>query len=334
MPTLHLIDADSTQACPAVFSAIRAAMTRSDDAGDCLLILGGRQLLNDAKRAGVDRVHHLPVPFGRAVLGLLTLRRWWRDHSGFDAIHCWSPGALRAATVGLDSPSRRLSLVHMPTTRWIKRLGHLSNTKKYPGVSIVANNTLLTGRLQESGVRCETGAVAFADEHTSPMPDAERRSVRAGWGIEDKHERVVMLLSDHPQLVDAVSAASVVVLGCSTLADREVEPMPVTLLIDPRQANRRHAEALFRSQPIGARIVQDGRVTEPWRVLGACDAALAMGPDAGGLSLRLALTHGIPIVASESGPVGTLDHDTPGLFPARSVMHKDLAHELHRALGG
>ncbi len=338
MPTLHLIDADSTQACPAVFSAIRAAMATSGDADDCLLILGGRSILEDATRTGVDRVYYLPVPFGKAVLGQHSLRRWSHARPDFTRIHCWSPGAMRAASNVFKDRDRQLSLVHTPTVSHMRRLARASGTNKHAGVRVLADNPALARRLQDRGVRCDIESVAPAPEHAAPMSDEVRRSIREGWGIRGlrglrgDHERVVMLLSDHPQLANAVEAASVVALGCATLTDRQGEPMRILLLMHPRQLNRQRAGAILNDQPVIAHILQDARVSQPWSVLGACDAALALGPDAGGLSLRLAVKQGVPVVASGTGPAGALDRDTPDLILARSAMHKDLSHELHGAL--
>jgi hypothetical protein len=336
MPTLHLIDADSTQACPAVFAAIGAAIEASDDDGGQLLVLGPRALRDEAAAAGVRRVTNLQTraPFGRAIFSFKRLHRWVRDHGPFDAAHCWSPGAFLVASLGQEFPDRQLSLVHTPDQRWTKDLMGRSNRKKYPLARISADNPVLARALTDAGLTCATEPIACGLDGGEPMPAEDRAALRASWGVGSENERVVVLLSDHPRLTDAVVAAEVAVLGCATLTDDAGELRRVTLLLHPTQPERRRAADFIHHQPVELSVAQDPRVTRPWDVLGACDAAMALGPDAGGLSLRYAAATGLPVIADADGPAGAPAAAFPNIRLARSAAIKDLAHQLHTALSG
>lgn len=330
MPTLHLIDADSTQACPAVFGAIRADMA----ADDRLLLLGGHALREAAEDAGIAAIHQIAVPFGKAILGLPALW-WWKPHiKKYDLIRCWSIGALRAASVVAKHAPLQLELAHTPSPAKIKYLARISKPGIHEKLQIFTDGPTRTHQLTSAGVACRSLPLSLGHDEALPMSVTQRRSLRASWGVHNDRERVVALLSDDARMVDAVDAAAVAVMGCSTLLGRDEAPLTIHLLIHPMQCNRRRAEELLAHQPVAIRLVQDAGLARPWAVLGGCNAALTLGPDAGGLSLRWAVKQGIPVVASATGPACELNDDTPGLRLARSAMHKDLAHELNRVLGG
>jgi hypothetical protein len=331
MPTLHLIDADSTQACPAVFSTIRAALACTGQPDDRLLLLGGRPLRDAASDAGIDATHQIAVPFGKAVLGLPALRRWARSQTAFDLIHCWSPGALHAASIVFGQAPIQLSLAHTPNRSQTKRLARITRSKKQGRVRILTDTEALARRLKTDNVNCETAPLPRTHDAVQPMSASKRRSLRNHWGVRGDHGRVVALLSDDPRMVDAIDAALVAVMGCATLIGRDDGPLTIHLLMHPMQHNRRRAEELLACQPVKIRMVQDARVAEPWAVLGGCDTALAPGPDAGGLSLRWAVELGLPVIAPCTAD--DLDDGHANLRRSPSAMHKDLAHLLHDALG-
>ncbi len=334
MPTLHLIDGDSTQACPTVYRAIRAMMAASNNPVDHLLILGSRAHFSIALQAGIkpDQASCLSVPFSKAVLGLLPLRRWIAERPTFTKTQCWSPGAFIAATRLCKKTPRRLNLVHTPNHRWIKQLSRLSNVNKYPDTLITTDTPALAQHLQNLGINCEAKLIALSVAHDSPLSDEKRTELRASWGVTKSTERVVVLLSDHPALADAIDAAEVAVLGCATLTDKLNQPVRVTLLIHPLQLHRRRAQTFIEKQPIDLKLLQEQRISSPWLLLDACDAVLALGQDAGGLSLRHALQHNKPIITPQSGPATTLDHADKNLHLAPSPQTKDLAHQLRLAL--
>lgn len=328
MPTLHLIDADSTQACPAVLASVRASVSH----GDQLLLLGGREIRAYAEQAGIENAHQLAVPFGKAVPGLPALRRWLRQRPAFDLIHCWSPGALHVATLVTRDMPKRLSLAHTPTNTQLKRLCRLTQSKHAANIHITADNTALTKRVVAAGVPCRAEAIPLPPPESMPPPPNRQEELRRAWGVPREKDFAIVLLSDHPHLTNSLDAAAIVVLGCSTLTDEPGASSVASLILHPGQPNLRRARTLLDDQSTHMGVTQDAGIIRPWDVLGACDAALAIGPDAGGLSLRWALRRGLPVIASVNGPAR--DHrDTAGnLRLAHTDQHKDLAHLLHTAL--
>jgi hypothetical protein len=327
MPTLHLIDADSTQACPAVLASVRA----STGAGDRVLLLGGRVLRGYAQQAGIRDAHQLSVPFGKAALGMPALRRWLRDKPTFGLIHCWTPGALHAASwVSRDTP-KNLSLAHTPRHTQLKRLLRLAQSRHAANITVTADNTPLTRRIVAAGVPCLTAPIPLPEDDSKTLPPDRRGALRRAWGVPREKDFAIALVSDHPLLTNSLHAAAIVVLGLSTLTDEPGTSSAAALILHPAQPNLRRARALLDDQSTHMGVAQDAGVIRPWDVLGACDAALAIGPDAGGLSLRWALRSGLPVIASVNGPAG--DHNNAGsLRTAHTDYHKDLAHLLHTAL--
>lgn len=332
MPTLHLIDADSTQACPAVLSAIRASMCDRHGDGDQLLLLGGGPIREYAGQAGVQEAHQLAVPFGKGVLGVPALRRWLRQRPAFGLIHCWSPGALHAATLVARDTPKHLSLAHTPTDAQLKRLSRIARSRHASSLRITADNPVLARRVVAAGIPCATAPLPIMRAEPMKLSPNRRDELRRAWGVPRKRDFAVALLSDHPRLANALDAAAIVVLGCSTLTDEPGASSVASLILHPGQPNLRRARDLLDDQSTNMHIVQDATATRPWDVLGACDAALALGPDAGGLSLRWALRSGVPVIASANGPAAE-HRDTGGdLRLASTDYHKDLAHLLHTAL--
>ncbi|MEZ6194092.1 MAG: hypothetical protein R3C45_22830 [Phycisphaerales bacterium] len=328
MPTLHLIDADSTQACPAVLASVRASI----NANDRVLLLGGPMIREYAQQAGIVDAQQLSVPFGKAALGLPALKRWLRDRSAFGLIHCWTPGALHAASlVSRDTP-KHLSLGHTPRHTQLNRLLRLAQSKYAANIAITADNTALTKRIVAAGIPCRTAPIPLPEDGSITLPPDRRGELRRAWGVSREKDFAIALVSDHPQLSNSLHAAAIVVLGLSTLTDEPGTSSAAALILHPAQPNLRRARALLDDQSTHMGVAQDAGVIRPWDVLGACDAALAIGPDAGGLSLRWALHSGLPVIASVNGPAG--DHRDAGgdLRLASTDYHKDLAHLLHTAL--
>jgi len=328
MPTLHLIDADSTQACPAVLASLRASV----HGGDRVLLLGGRVIRAYAAQAGVHDAHHLAVPLGKAAMGVHALRRWLGQGPAFDLIHCWSPGALHAATLVTRDTPKHLSLAHTPGHTQLNRLLRLAESRRAANIQITADNAPLTKRIVAAGVPCRTAPIPLPDTDASPPPTTPREQLRRAWGVPRAEDFAIALLSDHPHLTDSLDAAAIVVLGCSTLTDEPGRSSAASLILHPGQPKLRRARALLGDQSTHMGVAQDAAVIRPWDVLGACDAVLALGADAGGLSLRWALRSGVPVIASANGPAGE-HRDTDGdLRLAHTDQHKDLAHLLHTAL--
>lgn len=330
MPTLHLIDADSTQACPAVLASLRA----SARGGDRVMLLGGPVLREYAKQAGIEDAQQMSVPFGKALTAVPALRRWLRPRPAFDLIQCWSPGALNAATLAARDTPKRLSLAHTPRHTQLKRLLRLAQSRRAADTVITADNAPLTKRIVAAGVPCRTARIPLPPLESMPPTPGRREELRRAWGVPRERDFAIALLSDHPHLTNSLDAAAIVMLGCSTLTDEPGTSSAAALILHPAQPNLRRARALLDDQSTHMGVAQDAAVIRPWDVLGACDAALALGPDAGGLSLRWALRSGVPVIASANGPAGDYRDAGGDLRLASTDQHKDLAHLLHTALQG
>ena len=341
MPTLHLIDADRSQACPAVMSAIRRLMD-TGGADDRLLLIGGQPLSDLAQQAGIHHRHRVSAPFSKTYLAKRGVYYWLSTQPGYDLAHCWSVGTLQMAASVLPETPIRLSLIHKPTPGKLTLLKWIIMDQQEARIRVGTWSPALRDQLSAVGIPAEIdpGLTELAQPPDTPgapgSPPLSKADLRRQWHASDPSRRVVALLSDHPVLADAVDAAWIVCLAGASLADGV--PQTITLLIHPQQHNRQRAQNFLADQPIDHRVIQESRVTRPWLILPACDAVLALGRDAGGLSLRWALAGGVPVIASEAGPAGGLGGLSGGLVPdsplhlAPSGDHKDLAHVLHGVL--
>jgi hypothetical protein len=352
MPTLHLIDADSSQACPAVMSAIRRSM--ADGCGDdrLLLLFGGRPLVDLAHRAGIEQVHPIQTPIGGVYLAHRKIKGWLETQPGFDRVHCWSIDALDASARAFVDTPIHLSVVHTPRATKLNHLKRIVLNRRDDRVRVHTSTATLRGQLNSVGVTSDVDPSLTDISEGSPAHALSKTDLRGQWHAGGSNHRVVALLSDHPSLADAVDAASIVCLAGASLVDGHGQPQTITLLMHPDQRHRRRAQYFLADQSDGHRVIQDARAVEPWLVLPGCDAVLAIGPDAGGLSLGWALASGIPVVAAPTPAPGFIPELTPGVTPtttgqikqeaggftqlriARSDAHKDLAHVLHGVLGG
>ncbi len=331
MPTLHLIDADSSQACPAVMSIIHRSIHATPN-GDRLLLLGGQPLQNLARQAGIGDTHRIRVPFGKAYLGQRKIKDWLHTQPRFSAAYCWSVDALQAAVAAFSQAPIRLSLVHTPTPSKLKHLRRMIDNRRAGPIRVHVCTDTLRNRLGTAGIRAEVDSTLSVFTEHPPAPPPSTDDLRNDWGACDPSRRVVALLSDHPSQVDAAQAAAIAVLAGASLSDGRGNPQTITLLMHPDQLNRRRAQLFLADQSAGHRVVQDARMHCPWLILHGCDAALALDVDAGGLSLRWALGLGVPVIASANGPAGELTGGEAGLALSPSNAHKDLAHLLHVAL--
>jgi hypothetical protein len=371
MPTLYLIDADSSQACPAVLEVIRRRIESSRHPGDRLVLLGGSPLVRDAQAVGIHHAHRVSVRFGNTRLTRIAVetraswpaitanprqnRRlgadwhahglsrkritralgpWARSREPFGLIDCWSPGALSLAVDHWPDTPKALTLVHRPTGRQLAGIKH-ALTRPTPGpVRINTPTRWLSALLAASGVQAETVPLPPQAAGHDPARDAGRETLRRCWGADGRGRVVVALLSDHPGLADAIDAAMITTLAVATLNEDGGEPTGMTLLVHPDQLHRQRAQDFLDFLAVGHRVVQEARLGCPWRILHGCDAALALGPDAGGLSLGWALSGGLPVVASANGSAGERPGGDGNPVVSASDAHKDLAHALHGVLEG
>ncbi len=336
MPTLHLIDADSTQACPAVLDIIRRRIQLSHNPDDRLLLLGGGPLVKDALAVGIHHARRLTVPFNNPRLAR-AIRPWAKHQKPFEHIRCWSPGVLLLAVDHWPDTPKELMLVHRPTDKQIAKVKWALTRRNTGPIQINTLTDVIRNHLDLAGVRARVDPALTPTREDAAKPQPSQADLRNGWGACDPSHRVVALLSDHAFLVDATQAAAITSLAGASLADGNGKPQTITLVVHPDQLNRQRAQRFLADQSVGHRVVQDTRMRCPWLILQGCDAALALGQDAGGLSLRWALGMGLPTITSTEGPggeAGGLASDKVQLVLSPSNAHKDLAHALQGVLTG
>lgn len=110
---------------------------------------------------------------------------------------------------------------------------------------------------------------------------------RLGWGVNEERTRIVMLVSDRPEAIEAMSAVLGVGLAWETGRD-------LRLVISPRASQLERALRVLRDVEQEDRVIVDAAADRPWEVAHAVDAALVPGD---GLSLAWATTSGLPTVA-------------------------------------
>jgi len=329
MPTLHLIDADSSQACPAVLALMNETFNASRGSGDRVLLLGGDPLRRSAEAAGITDPDHLAVPFGKAPLDLFSLKRWLRNRPAYDRVCCGSIGALHAAARQMPDVYLQLTLAHTPTAKELRRLHRLADRNS---LRINTPTQTLRDRLVTAGLSPKAIDVTPTKVNRGWIKPGKREALRAQWQIDSPRRQVVALLSDHPGMVSAIDAAALTCLTRGTRTDGAGDPAGLTLLVHPDQTNRLRSQDFLAAQDGRHRVVHEPRLTQPWNVLPGCDAALALGPDAGGVSLFWAFEAGTPIIAPPHGPAKELTTGKGPVLLSRSSAHKDLAYELHRVM--
>lgn len=331
MSTLHLIDADSTQACPAVMSLIGDRIRSSSDSEDPLLLLGGAPLVQLAHEAGISHAQRLRVPFGNPRL-TRAIDPWVRSQKHFTKIHCWSIGAVSLAVDTWRNTPIELSLVHRPTDQQVLQLKRALRRAPMSKIRVCTLSDPIRKQATPADVSAEVDQTLSRQPDGRPVHTPSADDLRTQWQAPRDSRRVVALLNDHPSQTNAMDAAAVVCLAGASLTDDQGRTLGIKLLMHPGQHNRQRAQYFLADQSDRHRVVQDVRAINPRAILPACDAALALGPNAAGLSLHQALDAGLPVITAGPTIVDTHGSPPPHLYIARSSAHKDIAHLLHTAL--
>lgn len=326
MRVLHLIDAAGPQATATTAALLGDALGRLPNVEQHALLLGGAALGRAAARAGLERCRRLPVPAGRAWLGAAALRRAVTGLRPFDLVHCWSIGSLSAAVLLWGDTPRLLTLTTVPrprAVRWLRVLtAHGAGRTVLLPISGVIRRALLGGGIAPSAVHVLRPGLDF-----SRIDRAARDTWRAAWGITSERTWVVALLSDPPQSGDALVAAMAVGLAGAPAADPADR---FRLLLCPDQRWGLRARRIHEGIACGASLETEPLLAAPWKVLAGCDACLAIGPDAGGLSMLWAMAANVPIVAEATHAVSEIVEDRHSALLAGPGRATALAHRLQR----
>ncbi len=324
---LHLLDAASPQACPATLALMGESLGRLAPIEQRVLLLGGRTLRHAARDTGINEATVQHVPWGMAVHALPMMSRLLRGLPNVKLIHCWSIGTLALATLRLPRTPRVLTLTTIPSDRSLRFLRAVLSVA--PGSTVILTTSATIRReLLSAGIDPEHVAVLRPALDMGKVAPQTRLSLREGWGVGEE-AAVVALLSDPPHAGDAVDALWATGLANMSTA---LSGKPLHVLITPDQRRRARALKLAGETKQPSLLILEPRLAQPWNVLPGCDAALAIGPESGGLSLLWAMAAGIPILGEARYAVSEIVEDRHSALLAKPGDLKTLAHRLEQIL--
>ncbi len=331
MRILHLIDASSPQACPTTFALLSDSLGRLGNIEQKVLLLGGKTLECAAKAGGVNTAHRIGVPYGRAILGWATVRRYLNELGAFDLIHCWSMEALTIASLLRPRVPRILTITTQPSprsVRWLRLLTHeMPDRILLLPISNALRTTVLSAGIDPAIVHVLRPSLDLAKTQAS-----QRSLLRSKWGISDVDNpriKVITFLSDPCVEVDAQAAHMTVGLADEAYAlhpgGRPAEAPVFWFLAHPLQKHLARAERVAQEVGRTDRIIQEPRVACPWEVLPGCDLAIAQGPSSGGLSLLWAMVANVPIIGEATYAVSEILEDRHSALLAKPDNPRMLA---------
>lgn len=248
-------------------------------------------------------------PAGGGIGRMLAAVRRLRQAGDFgerpDVVHAWSVEA--AAMAGWVCPGARVVL--SPSTpsfssdrqagrgrrpgwfvrRGMRRLGSVTWVGPH-----APSQQVLDGWREAGVARMEAVRIDPPVELTPTEGDATaaRLRQRLHWGISGEGTRVVVLLSDEPERIDAMSAILGVGLAWETGRD-------LRLVISPRAGQLQRALRVTEDAGRRERVIVDEAADRPWQLGQAVDAALVLGD---GLSLAWARSLALPTVVPMGEP--------------------------------
>lgn len=330
MPILHLIDAASTQACPTTLAVLAAAVARDAQYDPRVLLMGGQQLADDARDAGLTQFDLLGVPFRQPLLGLPAVIRKLKATGPVDHVWAWSSQSLRVARIFRGRTPRTLALTQLPSPaeldiyqRWIED-GDAAPTR------ITTISQAMRGKLIEMGLPAPRIDLLDLPLQTGRFDVVSSAALREQWDI-DEHTRVIALLSDPPGRADMQAAVMAAGLAHFSLKATGTHQQ-IALLVHPDQLHHLRAQQVVYELGSHISLIQDARLASPWELLPACDAALVMDADCDALSLQWALAAGCPIATVPKPLVNAAEANSPAIHIAKTSRAKALAHELHQIL--
>lgn len=311
-----------------------------------VLALGGAYLRETLAACGVapGLTTGLGVPFQRAVFGfpaikVLSRRDWPESRRNPSLIHCWSLGAFTLAGLVWPRAPRLLTLTTAPSESGLRWLGAQLGGNRAPAAVLTINATIRRSLLTR-GIASEKVHVLRPGLDLSKVGGgvaAKRRGLREGWGVESDRERVIAVLSDPPQRVDAVPVMMAVGLAAETYASQPIhEKAPVFhVLLHPDQRRRARAETVQRAVKRGTSFIQDERLDRPWEILAGCDLAIAMGDadtGGGGLSLLWAMAGNVPVLGEATYAISEVLEDRHSALLCKPDNPRAMANRITQLL--
>jgi len=332
MRVLHLIDTDQGRTCPTTLAMAGDLVRGAPFVAQEVLLCGGYRLERAARLAGLDAFERVGVPFGQPALGMPAVSRRIEDLESvgrFDMIHCWSFSALRYADLAQKKTPKVLMLMYPPRKRSeVQRL----KRRDPAAFTVLTTNAYAYERLLAGGVSPKVVRFCFPSVDRAWVDESQRAVIREQWPIDPERTRVVALLSDPPAEADAYDAIMAVGLCCEALGADPKRHSDLRVLIHPLQHHRHRAQHLAEKIGSPGRLIQDARIATPWQVMPGCDAALALGPSGGGVSLAWAMAAGLPIVGEACRPISDRAADGETALLVEPGQHKLMAERLQRCV--
>ncbi len=323
---LHLLDTRSVGGGPCVVRLLVELHGRLEGIDDDVLLLGGLDEGTQAQRLGLECFFRLAPPAGRSLLAATSIRRFLRRRQPYSLIHAWSPATFSLAALFAASTPRLL--MQMPaaptpaTSHWLRML-----LSERPGEILAGSNTVARA-LKTHGVPEKHLHVLRPGLHFGLIDHNARSEIRQGWGVEPE-TKVVALVGEPAGLCDAWRASWVLTILRASGVD-------AALVVSPRAHRAVRAWERVADLGWGKRMLLDGAIDEPWKVLPGCDAVLFFGDDRreeaqtqepawrsgrerrrmpGMLPLLWAMAAGVPIVGEASYAVSEiLEHQHSALL--------------------
>lgn len=325
MRVLHLFDASDVSLPHARLALLAQSIGRLAGVEQDVCLLGNRDLETAAQSLGISARWRFNVAGKHAAAGYFSVRRALRGLS-YDLIHCWSSGAMGAATLAVLLAPRtpRVVTVTQPPTRCQAHWARMLSSEAPSTTTWLPISQTLARELKSGGVAASAVHVLRPGIDMGLVNHSERQVVRDSLGAE-KNTLVVALISDPPEVVNCVNAHMAVGLADQILRASGVRAM---LVVHPQQKAIDQSMAAGRELGLADTLVIDERVACPWSLLPGCDVALAMENTAGGLPLLWAMAANVPIIGEANYAISEIVEDRHSALLAKPGIPKAITHRL------
>jgi glycosyltransferase involved in cell wall biosynthesis len=300
---LHLIDPASPGGGPGTLRLAAEALARTAGADHDVLIVGNSGHRALAGRCGLETRGRIGAPLNRPSLAQGGLRSFLRACEpvcgGYDLLHAWT---LSVAGLGVQGAGRRplLATVIVGAAPWIIR-------RRLRSVPVLAATAAVRAELETAGWDAGMLSLLPPGVDREAIGLEQRALLRERWGA-DATTLVVGLLGEPPAGLDGTLAMNA--LGRVALSGKDVR-----LVLHHEATAPDDLRRWLRRLGLGAFVVVDDAVAEPWRIVAGLDVALVATRTRGraaGLSVTpvlWAMAAGVPVVAESTRAISSIIDD-------------------------